>query len=181
MRLFIAIEIPKNVRNEAVRMQTELKNLSLEGRFVPVQNMHITLSFLGETDNLPGAVEAMKRAVEGIGPFTLHLGSYSSFIHNNDARTSHITVKGQLNKLENLSESLNAALYDEGFKTSKKRYVPHITLGRSVVHDEIAESTLKALTPPLNASMSVNSIVLFESTRQGKAMVYTPLHRENFR
>ena len=179
MRLFIAIELPKNVKQEAERMLTELKNLSVEGRFVPVQNMHVTLAFLGETDNLAGAVRAMQRAAEGIRCFSLHLGKYSCFDKGRE-KTSHITVKGDLTELNNLYYSLNAALYDEGFKTQGKRYVPHITLGRAVVHDEIAGAQLTGITPPLSASMSVGSIVLFESTRRGKDMIYTPLHREKF-
>lgn len=180
MRLFIAIEIPKNVRNEAQRMLDELKRLSLDGRFVPVPNMHITLCFLGETDDLTGAVDAMKRAVCGIKPFSLHLGSYSYFEKNGDTKTAHIKVKGNLQELNALHESLTCALADEGFKTTGKRYVPHITLGRSVVHDELAGIALSQIQPALNASMSVNGIVLFESTRRGKETVYTPLHTESF-
>ena len=33
---------------------------------------------------------------------------------------------------------------------------------------------------PANASMLVQSITLFESQRQGRDMVYLPLHRERF-
>lgn len=178
MRLFIAIELPKNVKQEAGRLLEALKNSSVEGRFVPVNNMHITLAFLGESENLTGAVNAMKRAVCGIKPFALHLGGYSCFDRNSDAKTSHITVKGKTGELGALYESLSAALSDEGFKTTRKRYVPHITLGRSVVHDELATHALQNIDPPLNASMSVGSIVLFESTRRGRDMIYTPLHRE---
>lgn len=180
MRLFIAIELPKNVKKEAVRVLDELKRQSVDGRFVPAENMHITLSFLGETEDLTGAVRAMQRAVEGIRSFPLHLGEYDSFSKGDgDSVTSHITVKGDLKELNSLYESLNAALADEGLKTTKKRYVPHITLGRSVVCDEITEAALKSIEPPLNASMSVNAIVLFQSVRRGRDMVYVPLHREN--
>ena len=123
MRLFIAAELPKNVKAEAKRLLTELKNLSLDGRFVPVENMHITLSFLGETDNLAGAVRAMQKAVEGIRSFPLHLGSYDCFRKgNSDSFTSHITVKGSTDELNSLYYALTAALADEGFKTQGKKY-----------------------------------------------------------
>lgn len=179
MRLFIGIEIPNNVRKEAARMQDELKGLSIEGRFVPVKNMHITLCFLGESDDLAGAASAMKKAVEGIRPFSLHLGDYSCFEHSSEAKTAHISVKGQLSELNTLYKALNSALNDEGFKTSKKKYTPHITLGRSVVHDELTYDSLLNINPPLNASMSVNSIVLFESVRRGNEVFYIPLHKES--
>ena len=178
MRLFIAIELPKSVKREAGRMLSELKNRASDGRFVPIENMHITLSFLGETDNLRGAVSAMQKAVEGIRSFSLSLGKYDSFRMEGGAGTSHITVKGNSDELDALYFALTAALRDEGFKTQGKRFTPHITLGRSVTHDEKTREELINIQPPLNASMSVQSIVLFESTRRGGEMVYTPIHRE---
>ena len=74
MRLFIAIELPASFKNEVDRIQKEVKQLSSGGRFVPKENFHITLHFIGESQNLVGAAEAMAEAVRGIRPFELHLG-----------------------------------------------------------------------------------------------------------
>ena len=67
---------------------------------------------------------------------------------------------------------------DNGFPRERKGYVPHITLGRNVSHDDLVEAELR--DEPLNASMRVNSITLFESTRLNGEMVYSVLHREKF-
>ncbi|MBQ6703924.1 MAG: hypothetical protein IJN08_03830, partial [Clostridia bacterium] len=75
-------------------------------------------------------------------------------------------------------ESLESALSDRGFSRERKQFTPHITLGRSVELDELCMGELEELCP--NASMQVRSITLFESTREGSRMVYTPLHREKF-
>ena len=64
------------------------------------------------------------------------------------------------------------------YAVQKSMDTPHITLGRSVELDEISAGELEGLSP--NASMQVRSITLFESTREGSRMVYTPLHRERF-
>ena len=78
MRLFIAIDLPRSFKAELARIQKEVKGISCGGRFVPQDNFHITLHFIGESDDIAGAAEAMHEAVRGIRPFTLHLGKYTS-------------------------------------------------------------------------------------------------------
>ena len=77
MRLFIAVELPKAVRNEVGAALKELKMLSSGGRFVQENNLHITLHFIGESNDLAGAVKAMQSAVRGIRPFELRPAGFS--------------------------------------------------------------------------------------------------------
>ncbi len=177
MRLFIAIDLPRSFKAEVTRIQKELKQLSCGGRFVPANNFHITLHFIGESRDLQGAVAAMHEAGRGIRPFTLHLGKYDCF-DKGGKKTSFLEVKGQLDELNALYESLQSALYDNGFSRERKRFTPHITLGRNVEHDEIATMELKNLSP--NASMTVMGFTLFESRREDGKVVYFPLHTEKF-
>lgn len=176
MRLFIAIELPQNVRREIVKAAGILSARAERLRAVAPENVHITLRFLGETDNLNGAVCAMRESVRGIRPFPLHLGGYGYF--GKGSATSYIDVLGDLRELGALYESLESALYDEGFPREYKKFTPHITLARGVYQDEALINTMRALK--LNASMQVGGITLFESQRARHGMVYSPLHRENF-
>ena len=93
MRLFIAVELPKAVRNEVGAALKELKMLSSGGRFVQENNLHITLHFIGESNDLAGAVKAMQSAVRGIRPFELHPAGFSSF----DARLLSRSAEIQAN------------------------------------------------------------------------------------
>lgn len=178
MRLFIAIELPASFKNEVARIQKEVKQLSSGGRFVPKENFHITLHFIGESQNLVGAAEAMAEAVRGIRPFELHLGKYSALEKGSRGSTSVLKVLGDMDELRAMYESLESALSDRGFSRERKQFTPHITLGRSVELDDISAGELERLSP--NASMQVRGITLFESVREGSRMVYTPLHRERF-
>ena len=180
MRLFIAIEISNDMRRELAAMSKTLKGVSTGGRFVPAENMHITLRFIGESDDLMGAVSAMREACRDIRPFTLSLGHYGYFekTASGNHRVALVTVEGELEELNILHESLEAALYDKGFLRDHKRYMPHVTLGRSVEHDELAAGELERI--PLSASALVTGITLFESTRENGRMFYTPLHMEKF-
>ncbi len=177
MRLFIAIELPKSVKNELNELQKQLKQYSSGGNFVPKENMHITMHFLGEVGNMEmaSAAKAMREAVRGIRPFMLHLNEYDCF-DKRSGKTSVVTIKGDLKELDNLHEALEFALADEGFGKDMKRFVPHITLGRNVVHDDISTGELKQIK--LNGSLQVKKLILFESERINGKMVYTPIHTE---
>ena len=177
MRLFVAIELPAQVRRELQMVEAELQRRSENGRFVSQRNFHITLHFIGETDRLADAVSAVHECVRGIRPFELHLGNYSSF-DRGETRTSIVTVNGDFSELNALYESLQAKMADYGFKREHRRYTPHITLGRNVVHSDETGDILSRT--PLKGAFTVSGITLFESVRGPRGMDYLPLHREKF-
>ena len=49
MRLFIGIALPATVR-QALSGAAKTMESRMPGRYVPMENYHITLAFLGETD-----------------------------------------------------------------------------------------------------------------------------------
>ncbi len=178
MRLFIAIELNNEMRAELASISKALRERSCGGRFVPNENFHITMHFIGESNDLAGAVEAVRTACRGIRPFRLSLGRYGFFEKSGSGKTSIVEVGGDLGELGILHETLESALADRGFSREFKRFRPHVTLGRNVDHDELVTQELKQI--PLSASTLVTGLTLFESARVKGNMVYTPLHRESF-
>ncbi len=179
MRLFIAIELTHGMRAELAGLLKELKERSCGGRFVPPENFHVTMHFIGESNDLAGACAAMRDAVRGIRPFELKLGRYGFFDKvSGGKRTGLVEVAGDIRELGILHETLESALSDRGFSRDNKRFKPHITLGRNVEHDELVTEELRSRE--LTSSMLVTGLTLFESTRVNGRQVYTPLHRESF-
>lgn len=175
MRLFIAIELPKTVRSELSKALRELRSRSSGGRFSSEDNLHITLHFIGESDDLVGAVNAIRTACAGIRPFTLKPDSYD-FLEKGERKTSFITVGGETEELSILREKLESALADNGFNRDYHRFIPHITLGRNVEHDELVAMEMREMA--FRQSFTVSCVTLFESVREKGRMVYNPLHRE---
>ncbi len=180
MRLFIAIELSGSMKRELAGISKALRERAAGGRFVPLENMHVTLHFIGESDDLGGIASAMREACRGIRPFTLSLGKYGYFekTASGNHRVSLVTVTGDLDELGVLRDTLEAALIDKGFPGDRKRFSPHVTLGRSVVHDELVAFELENMR--LDAEQTVTGITLFESAKRNGKPVYIPLHRESF-
>ncbi len=173
MRLFIAVPLPKDVQRAVLIAQEGLCVSSTAGRFVPPGNHHITLRFLGETNALADVAAAMHEAVKDAKPFLLRLGGLGSFTHGG-ARTSFLSVTGDLDELNRIRETLEAALFEYGFAGGKVRFSPHITLARAVEHGDLSRIRVP------NAAFTARSIILYESTNENGRMVYTPVHTETF-
>ncbi|MEL7608761.1 MAG: RNA 2',3'-cyclic phosphodiesterase [Bacillota bacterium] len=174
MRLFIGIALPDNVQRELVRVQQALKDGGSVGRWVPEGNHHITLQFLGETDALAFAADAMRQAVRSIRPFSLHLSGLDRF----DRGIAIALVDGDIGELNALHESLSSELSDRGFARDYKRFSPHITLARAF--EPGASGALESAVLKPGASFLVNAVHLFESRRIDTQMRYFSLHKETF-
>lgn len=175
MRLFIALPLPVSARRALFEAQQALQRGGVTGRFVPIENFHITLRFLGERpeSDLPALVAAMRNAVCDARPFGLSLGAYGSF-----SRTGYIEAEGNLAELTRLNETLEAALLDAGMGRARERFLPHITLGRNLAFPAEAE----AFPAPScrRERFPADTLVLYESRFEAGGMRYMPVHKERF-
>ena len=170
MRLFIAIPVPPDIRRAAADTAKKLEAYGATGRFTDPKNYHVTLHFIGESDALSDAAEAMHAAVQAVHPFLLRMGEYGTFAGKGGG-TGYVRMTGEGEELSALHEMLVAELWEHGFSSGNTRFIPHITLGRSIKGDEgFAASHREAFL--------VNQLVLFESTVEKGQPVYIPIHRE---
>ena len=174
MRLFIAIPLPPDIKRSVAAAQTALIHAGAKGRFVPQDNFHITVHFIGESNSLADLADAMHESVRDTRPFLLRLAEYGGFA-SGSGKTAFLSLTGDLPELNALYESLESALWERGFSRNRSRLSPHITLGRNVTGDQ------DFILPPQNAAFQVQTLVLYESRNVNGVMQYTPLHRESIR
>ena len=124
MRLFIAIRLSDEMKKALVTCMHDLKKQGVEGNYVPAQNLHMTLAFLGEYDD-PAKVKEVIRKVP-LPEFRLALSEKGNF-----GNILWAGVKGN-QKLKTYVKDLRAALAAEGIPFDKEKFVPHITLIRKV-------------------------------------------------
>ena len=72
MRLFIAIRLSDEMKKALVTCMHDLKKQGVEGNYVPAQNLHMTLAFLGEYND-PAKVKEVIREVSVKKPYQVHL------------------------------------------------------------------------------------------------------------
>jgi 2'-5' RNA ligase len=182
LRLFVAIELPGEVRAALNDLEHELQrhpglNALL---WVRPEGIHITLKFLGErpADHQPPIDTAVKRAVEGIQPFELRLGRLGTF-GGSAPRVLWVDVEGDTETLKRLQSQVERELRPLGFPTEKRDFAPHLTLAR--VQPERSRSVAQPLqaaiaqTAAPAAVIPVREIVLMKSDLRPTGAVYTQL------
>ena len=77
MRLFIAIRFEDSIINALTDLQAKWKSMGMRGHFAPLQNLHLTLAFIGEYGSTEPIMDTM--ATASFLPFTLQLDGIGNF------------------------------------------------------------------------------------------------------
>ncbi len=112
MRLFIAIEIPDEIKKEMVKVQDQLRKANIDASWTRAEGMHLTLKFLGEVPETKIAeiVSGLQKAAEGIGQFRLEVKGVGTFPNPRNARVVWIGLSGDIGKLTKLQEAVENAM-----------------------------------------------------------------------
>jgi len=182
LRLFVAVDLPEQVREALSRVQQELRRYDLSDlRWVRPQGIHLTLKFLGETParRVAAITEALAGATEGRPGFRVALGAPGTFGSRRGPRVLWLDVIGDIQRLRELQTAVEEALVEVGFPSEERDFSPHLTLARvpQPVRPGTAERIaqgLQAVTPP-EAEFDVREVVLMRSTLQPGGAVYERL------
>ncbi len=123
IRLFAAIAIPPQIGEGLERRQEGLPG----ARWRPLEALHVTLRFFGETSE-PTAVDLDgELAVIAGRPFELQLAGVGSFGDGRDVRAVWAGV-AESEPLRTLAGRCEAAARRAGLKPERRAYRPHVTL-----------------------------------------------------
>jgi len=169
MRLFIAVNLSDDTLSKLAALRDELRSSSERGNFTDRENMHITLAFLGECSEAQKDAAAKAMDMIRFDPFSLSADRTGRF--RRDGGDIWWAGVQNSNELSDMHADLISRLNAAGFETEKKRYDPHITLGREVITD--AEP--RKIEP---FSETVSKIELMRSERINGKMTYTAVHEK---
>lgn len=169
MRLFVAVNFNTKTVSRLLTLRDELRSLSQRGNFSAPENLHLTLAFLGECN--PEQTAAIKAAMDTLRfePFPVSIGDVGRFKREGgDVWWAGVSESKPLLDLQRrLTEKLMAA----GFALEKRKYTPHITLGRQVM-TEVSPWRMEPFCE------TVDKIELMESERIGGKLRYTALYEK---
>jgi 2'-5' RNA ligase len=133
MRLFVAINLPDEVKGEIWKATEPLRTIAYPVRWVAPESIHLTLKFLGEVDGARESeiVSALGRAVEGARRFRMSLSGFGAFPSVRQPRVLWVGCEG-VPPLELLQHQVEREMERIGFSLDGRPFRPHLTLGRAV-------------------------------------------------
>lgn len=128
-RAFIAVDVESTPRLSDLKRSLGESGASL--KLVNLEIIHLTLKFLGDTDEeLVGSiVDIMKTSVEGIEPFEMEIRGTGVFPNPNYMKVIWVGLENA-GSLVTTAKTLDSGLSKLGFKREKRAFHPHITMAR---------------------------------------------------
>lgn len=171
MRLFVALDLPWLLRDRL----SALAAVGIPGaRWLPPENYHLTLRFIGET---PGdRADDIDTALSGLRArgFSLTLAGVGTFAKAGRGTALWVGVERNP-QLDHLQNKIETALQRCGLPPERRRFQPHVTLARL---DNVPEGKLVSFVQTHNlfraAPVAVAHFTLFSSQLGNEASVYTP-------
>lgn len=177
MRLFVALEIPSEVRENLAALLETLRAISKEPRCVRPENLHVTLKFLGEVPETKlDSVRTALGQIRSKRPVTLEFRGLGFFPNEKHPRVFWAGIEASTN-LVKLAEDIEGSMVKLGFPREQRLFSPHLTLARferpgvpEKLRSAIAENTQREF-----GVLRTSEFHLFQSRLKPSGAEYTTL------
>jgi len=162
LRLFVAFDVSAAAADEVARAIDPWITAFPRARWVPRENWHVTLKFLGQTwPRLEGWVrERVGHAATAAAPVATRLTTLGSFPSRGRARVLWAGLGDEAGGLAKIATALDDALRRE-FDPETRPFAPHLTMARSDPPLRLPQGFAERPLDP--AGFTVDRIVLFRS------------------
>lgn len=132
IRSFIAIPLSPQVGKQAKTLIRDLRQDRDGIQWVPTDNLHLTLKFLGDVVDreVPQVCRAIRSVCSTTEPFEVELAGTGGFPSIDRPRVLWAGIVAGGEPLIDLVARLEIELAKLGFKPEPRDYRPHLTLGR---------------------------------------------------
>ena len=131
LRCFIAIEIPETIKKSIAAIVDNLKKSDSDVKWVSDENIHITLQFLGETEEslVPDIKGALYKILAPYSSFYIKIADVGCFPSGKRPRVVWLGMK-EPQALINLYEDIANEMVRFGYQKEERGFTPHVTIGR---------------------------------------------------
>jgi 2'-5' RNA ligase len=185
VRSFIAIELSADVLRRVSALQERIVGDLPSGlvRWVRPEGIHLTLKFLGDVqaDRLEVLSETLCGVCAPHAPFSLSIGGMGVFPNPRRPRVVWLGVDEPTGALSRLQRAVERDIAPLGFPTERRRFSPHLTLGR--VRQGRSPAELEALGEYATRArvrvgeLAVDAVYLMRSDLRPTGALYTELAR----
>ena len=172
LRLFFAVEVGEEAHDAIDEAAAPLRERHPRARWVPRQNRHVTLTFLGST--WPRLVEWVVHTAATVAaahePFAMRVEGLGAFPNPRKARVLWAGLEDG-GAMARVAADLDERLADE-FAPQKRAFTPHLTIARfdPRVGLEGLDAARLAAGP-----FPVDRLILFRSHLRRPAPIYEPI------
>ena len=188
MRTFIAVELPKEIRNHLSKIQEQLKSTGARVKWVEPKNIHLTLKFLGEINSqkLEKIIKILDDCVADKQSFPVSITSIGAFPKLNYPKVIWAGIDTGDKEIKEIVKLLDEKIQKIGIPKEERSFSSHITIGRvrtfenkdKLLEELIKLGTNKELT---GFEFSLSKITLFKSTLTSSGPIYEALKEANFK
>ncbi len=182
-RTFVAVELGPSLQAMLVQRLRHLRQACPGLKWVDPENLHLTLTFLGELDQdqLSAAILAATAAAASSAPFRLNLSGLGIFGPSQMPRVIWAGVNGDLSALRRLQSNLVHEQDARNLPGNDIRFSPHLTLARlkqrlpEPERQHLLEALAQPFPPRRNPTLWVEQIAVMKSQLTSAAARYTRL------
>lgn len=178
MRTFIAVELPEEVKTRVAEVSAGLSKTGADVKWVELQNLHLTLKFLGEVgqEKIEAVFEKTQHAAAGTKAFQLALESTGCFPNPKRPRVIWIGLSAGKTELVQLAARLENEMASLGFPREDRPFAGHLTIGR-VRSPKNLDRLLAAMngTAFSHSGVTVDHVVVMKSDLTPRGPVYSRL------
>jgi 2'-5' RNA ligase len=177
-RIFIAVKIEAG--DTLLKMISSLKSrLSSENiKWVSIDNIHITLAFLGDTEDeqIRNISKMLRTRCEGFGKFEIIIKGSGVFKSLNDPRVIWTGIQPS-EKFNQLNGLIKKGLTEIGIRIEEHQFQPHLTLGRikHLNQGNALKEVIEKFRETEIQNVPVNEVILYESILLVSGPVYKPI------
>ena len=137
-------------------MDTLRKTIGDSVRWVPVQNIHLTLKFLGDVSpaDVDILIQMLRTEADSCPSFDISIGGLGSFPNSKRPRVLFIGIQVPA-ELEALQHGIESAAQRLGYESDTRPFSPHLTIGR--VRDTASSSDQQRIRAALD-EIKINSL-----------------------
>jgi 2'-5' RNA ligase len=188
MRTFVAVELPERVRI-AVSAAAAPLLAGKDVRPVSVENLHITIRFLGEVDpaRLPAVRSALADAASAVPAAEAKVFAFAKLRWDLAPRVWVAYVDEEPSGvLRALEREVTPRIAPLGIPPDRKRFYPHVTIGRARRRDRRSPwldeenrcgPSASPKHDPIDLPFPVRELTLFDSELTPRGSRYTALAR----
>lgn len=188
VRAFVAVELPRDIRERlqdlSGRLQEKLSGLPL--RWLPIDNIHLTLKFLGDISqtNVEVIAGILQAEVQSLSKFEIGVGGLGAFPSMQRPRVIWVGVQAPEDFVQ-LQQRIESECGRLGYPTDRRPFSPHLTLAR--VKRRARHPELKAIGKALRTEefdhlgmIQADEVTLFRSELKASGAVYSKLYSAAF-